>query len=104
MSMFPWIDYVTDKIDQRARSIGKRKEYMLNRELSIRWILRGILFIPILLVVEHFYRPLRFTGSTAEDVLMAMFLISVAALLQLPIGLYYYLRNRMQDIEKGRDE
>lgn len=104
MSMFPWLDSLSEKLDKKARSLGERKKYFLDKEKSIKWMLRGLLFIPIHLIVDKMYVAERFSGTTKEDVLMVMVTISIIGILQFPVGLYYYLRNRFQDIEKGRDE
>lgn len=66
---------------------------------TTKWMLRGLLFIPILMLTDYFYRIQRGTGSTLETVLMVCMIISVIGVLQLPVGLHAWLKYRMIDNE-----
>lgn len=70
---------------------------LIAKENSIKWMLRGALFIPILMVVDYFYRQQRYTGSVMETVLMVCVLISIAGVMQLFFGLYAWLKHRLID-------
>lgn len=98
----PHLDYLQRKMQQKMRkNPTEREEYLLDRSRSIKWMLRGLLFIPITAISDHFYRMHRYTETDTETMLMVFVLVSIIGIIQFPIGLYYWIKNRNQDIEKG---
>lgn len=73
------------------------KRPLIDKENTVKWMLRGILFIPILILVDYFYRQHRHTGSLTETILMVCVIISVVGVLQLFVGLYAWLKHRLID-------
>ncbi len=60
-------------------------------------MLRGLLFVPILMITDYFYRQQRYSGSLMETVLMIGVIISVIGVLQLFLGVYAWLKHRLID-------
>lgn len=79
--------------------LTRRHEFFLDRAQSIKWMLRGIVFIPITMVVDAFYRQQRGTGSLWETMLMVFTLISLAGVSQFVIGLYGLIKNWIRNEE-----
>lgn len=77
------------------------KRPLLRQEQSIKWMLRGVLFIPILVLVDYFYRQHRGSGTTTENLLMAFVILSVIGILQGVVGLHAWLKHRIMDKENG---
>lgn len=97
---------VTDQNDggkNRMGSFRRRFDYFLSRADSLKWLLRGLLFVPIVMVVDHFYRQQRDTGSLNETMLKVFMIISIIGLLQFPIGLYGVIKHWIRGKEEGND-
>lgn len=101
----PYLDYLQRKLkDIRTKDHGAREDFLLNRAQSVKWMLRGLLFIPITAVTDHFYRAHKAAGSEQTTLFMVFVLISIIGMMQFPVGLYLWLKNRNQDIEKGPED
>lgn len=72
---------------------------LLEKENSVKWMLRGLLFIPVLIIMDYFYRQHRYSGSVTETILMVCVIISLIGVFQLVIGLYAWLKHRLIDNE-----
>lgn len=77
------------------------KRPLLRKDQSIKWMLRGVLFIPILILVDYFYRQHRGAGTTTETLLMVFVIICVIGILQAVVGLHAWLKHRILDKEQG---
>lgn len=75
------------------------KRPLIAKENSIKWMLRGLFFIPILMLTDYFYRQHRYSGSVTETILMVCVIISVFGVVQLFIGMYAWLKHRILDKE-----
>lgn len=98
----PYLDFLQRKVVEKIRRDPRdREDYLLDRDKSVKWMLRGLVFVPITAVADHFYRLHRGTGTDTETMLMVFVIISIIGMMQFPIGFYYLIKNRNQDIEKG---
>lgn len=73
------------------------KRPLIAKENTPRWMLRGLLFIPILVLVDYFYRQHRYSGTLSETILMIFVIISIIGVLQLFIGMYAWMKHRLID-------
>lgn len=89
-----------DGAENQSGFLRRRFDFILSRADSIKWMLRGLLFIPIVMVVDHFYRQQRNSGSLAESLLKVFMIISIIGLLQFPVGLYGVIKHWI----RGADE
>lgn len=81
--------------------LKRRHDFFLNRTESIKWMLRGIVFIPITMVVDALYRHHRGTGSLWETMFMVFTLISLAGVAQFVIGLYGLIKDWIRNEEEN---
>lgn len=99
----PYLDYLHRKMESlREKDRTQREDFLLDRVQSVKWMLRGLLFIPITAVTDHFYRMHRAAENDTTTMLMFFVIVSVLGMMQFPVGLYYWMKNRNQDIEKGK--
>lgn len=87
-------DYV-DRVRKR-----NEKHSGPNKEQSIKLILRGVLFLILLLVFDIGYRRYRFEGGLLSTGFMIITLASAIGTVQIPIGLYYLIK-RYGEKEEG---
>ncbi|HHT20930.1 MAG TPA: hypothetical protein GXZ74_05795 [Tissierellia bacterium] len=73
------------------------KRPLIDKANTTKWMLRGLLFVPILMITDYFYRQQRYSGSLMETVLMIGVIISVIGVLQLFLGVYAWLKHRLID-------
>jgi hypothetical protein len=85
---------------QQSRLLRRRFDFFLSRGESVKWIWRGVLSIPVLMIVDHFFRQYRGTGSTAENVFRILMIISVIGVLQFVFGLYGVIRHWIKGEEQ----
>lgn len=77
----------------------------LDSSQSIKLMLRGAVFFVMMLVLDVGLRKYRYTGTTMETVFLVLFLMSAVGTLQLPVGLYFLIKNMWKEVptnKKGR--
>lgn len=79
-------DYI-DRVRKRSeKNSGPTKEQ------SIKLILRGLVFLVLLILFDIGYRRYRFEGGLLSTGFMIITLASAIGAVQIPIGIYYYIK------------
>lgn len=93
-------DIKNDGSVNQSGFLRRRFGFFLSRADSIKWMLRGLMFVPIVMIVDHYYRQQRSTGSLAESLLRVFMIIALIGMMQFPIGLYGVIKHWI----RGEDE
>ncbi len=81
---------------------NKKRRFQPNRAQSIRLMIQGAVFFGLLLLFDIGLRRYRYTGEMMETVFLLLFLMSVVGALQLPIGMYYFIKTLWSDVPHVR--
>ena len=82
--------------DRHKKTYDIEKE----RQISIRLIIGGIIFLILMIIFDIGFRKYRYTETMPETIFYILFLMSAVGALQVPIGMYRFIKTLWNEEKK----